>query len=207
MTCRPGIGPEEQLGSVLDILWPSDSPEATPWNVVLVGDVEKNNAFKREVVNQNSEDQVIRRPVVRLGPDNRPYVFYADNEVVKVAKVVRKMMVRKRKRKKKVVSAPPLDIRDRPQRRRPKLVLMNSDGHAMPPVLMHLNDRIAPVYSFKSRSQMAQKHQHISFLQCTMVLAIENKERKICKSKWLDFTHFSTNYYFFGLYCCETANI
>ena len=45
-------------------------------------------------------------------------------------------------------------------------------------------------------------------LQCTMVLAIEIKERKICKSKWLDFTHFSTNYYFFfGLYCCETANI
>ena len=42
---------------------------------------------------------------------------------------------------------------------------------------------------------------------CTMVLAIEIKERKICKSKWLDFTHFSTNYYFFGLYCCETANI
>ena len=37
--------------------------------------------------------------------------------------------------------------------------------------------------------------------------AIEIKERKICKSKWLDFTHFSTNYYFFGLYCCETANI
>ena len=184
MTCRPGIGPEEQLGSVLDILWPSDSPEATPWNVVLVGDVEKNNAFKREVVNQNSEDQVIRRPVVRLGPDNRPYVFYADNEVVKVAKVVRKMMVRKRKRKKKVVSAPPLDIRDRPQRRRPKLVLMNSDGHAMPPVLMHLNDRIAPVYSFKSRSQMAQKHQHITFLQCTMhfPMSIDILEVHKCKN-------------------------
>ena len=182
VTCRPGIGPEEQ--SVLDILWPSDSPEATPWNVVLVGDVEKNNAFKREVVNQNSKDQVIRRPVVRLGPDNRPYVFYADNEVVKVAKVVRKMMVRKRKRKKKVVSAPPLDIRDRPQRRRPKLVLMNSDGHAMPPVLMHLNDRIAPVYSFKSRSQMAQKHQHISFLQCTMhfPMSIDILEVHKCKN-------------------------
>ena len=165
VTCRPGIGPEEQ--SVLDILWPSDSPEATPWNVVLVGDVEKNNAFKREVVNQNSKDQVIRRPVVRLGPDNRPYVFYADNEVVKVAKVVRKMMVRKRKRKKKVVSAPPLDIRDRPQRRRPKLVLMNSDGHAMPPVLMHLNDRIAPVYSFKSRSgtNKSTSCKYISFSQ------------------------------------------
>ena len=43
--------------------------------------------------------------------------------------------------------------------------------------------------------------------QCTMALAIEIKEKKICKSKWLDFTHFSTNYYFFGLYCCETANI
>jgi len=164
VTCRPGIGPEEQLGSVLDILWPSDSPEATPWNVVLVGDVEKNNAFKREVVNQNSEDQVIRRPVVRLGPDNRPYVFYADNEVVKVAKVVRKMMVRKRKRKKKVVSAPPLDIRDRPQRRRPKLVLMNSDGHAMPPVLMHLNDRIAPVYSFKSRFPKRRRSRNTELL-------------------------------------------
>ena len=43
--------------------------------------------------------------------------------------------------------------------------------------------------------------------QCTMALAIEIKERKICKSKWLDFTHFPANYYFFGLYCCETANI
>ena len=175
VTCRPGIGPEEQLGSVLDILWPSDSPEATPWNVVLVGDVEKNNAFKREVVNQNSEDQVIRRPVVRLGTDNLPYVFYADNEVVKVAKVVRKM-VRKRKRKKKVFSAPPLDIRDRPQRRRPKLVLMNSEGQAMPPVLMHLNDRIAPVYSFKSRSDVNGNEnpscKYISFSQVQKQLQI-----------------------------------
>ena len=175
VTCRPGIGPEEQLGSVLDILWPSDSPEATPWNVVLVGDVEKNNAFKREVVNQNSEDQVIRRPVVRLGTDNLPYVFYADNEVVKVAKVVRKM-VRKRKRKKKVFSAPPLDIRDRPQRRRPKLVLKNSEGQAMPPVLMHLNDRIAPVYSFKSRSDVNGNEnpscKYISFSQVQKQLQI-----------------------------------
>ena len=39
------------------------------------------------------------------------------------------------------------------------------------------------------------------------LLAIEIKERKICNSKWPDFTHFSANYYFFGLYCCETANI
>ena len=43
--------------------------------------------------------------------------------------------------------------------------------------------------------------------QRTMAQAIEIKERKICKSKWLDFTHFPANYYFFGLYCCETANI
>lgn len=161
VTCRPSSGPEDRLGSVLDILWPFESPEEPQGNVgdnvVSVEDVEKQEkekVLKREVVNQISEDQVIRRPVVRLGADNLPYVFYADNEVVKVAKVVRKMRVRKRKRKKKVVSAPPLDIRDRPQRRRPKLVLMNSEGQAMPPVLMHLNDRIAPVYSFKSRSDV-----------------------------------------------------
>ena len=47
----------------------------------------------------------------------------------------------------------------------------------------------------------------IQWVQCTMLLAIEIRERKNCKSKWLDFAHFSTNYYFFGLYCCETANI
>ena len=37
-------------------------------------------------------------------------------------------------------------------------------------------------------------------LHCTMdmVLAIEIRERKNCKSKWLDFTHFSTNCYFLG---------
>ena len=154
VTCRPSNGAEDRLGSVLDILWPFESHEEPQGNDGdhAVSVEEKEKVLKREVVNQISEDQVIRRPVVRLGADNLPYVFYADNEVVKVAKVVRKMRVRKRKRKKKVVSAPPLDIRDRPQRRRPKLVLMNSEGQAMPPVLMHLNDRIAPVYSFKSRS-------------------------------------------------------
>ena len=30
---------------------------------------------------------------------------------------------------------------------------------------------------------------------------------KSIKSKWLDFTHFSTKYYFFGFYWCENANI
>ena len=182
VTCRPSGGQEDRLGSVLDILWPFESLEQAQGNagdnVVTVEDSGKNEerkVLKREVVNQNSEDQVIKRPVVRLGRDNLPYVFYADNEVVKVAKVVRKM-VRKRKRKKKVFSAPPLDIRDRPQRRQPKLVLMNSEGQAMPPILMHLNDRIAPVYSFKSRSDVNGNEnpscKYISFSQVQKQLQI-----------------------------------
>lgn len=171
VACGPSSGPEDHLGSVLEILWPFESLEKAQENagdnLVSVEDTEKNEeeeekVLKREVVNQNSEAQVIRRPVVRLGKNNLPYVFYADNEVVKVAKVVRKMRVRKRKRKKKVISAPPLDIRDRPQRRRPKLVLMNSEGQAMAPVLMHLNDRIAPVYSFKSRFPKRQRTRNIN---------------------------------------------
>ena len=184
MSCRPSSWQEEdRLGSVLDILWPFESHEKLQGNVgdnvVSVEDVEKaekEKVLKREVVNQISEDQVIRRPVVRLGNDNLPYVFYADNEVVKVAKVVRKMRVRKRKRKKKkVVSAPPLDIRDRSQRRRPKLVLMNSEGQAMPPVLMHLNDRIAPVYSFKSRSS-GNGNKIYFFLTMTATVSDYNKQ-------------------------------
>jgi hypothetical protein len=168
-TCGPSGGPEDRLGSVLDILWPFESLEKAQGNVGdNVVENEEGKVLKREVVNQNSEDQVIRRPVVRLGTDNLPYVFYADNEVVKVAKVVRKM-VRKRKRKKKVFSAPPLDIRDRPQRRQPKLVLMNSEGQAMPPVLMHLNDRIAPVYSFKSRFPKRQRARSINLVDEELV--------------------------------------
>jgi len=177
VACAPNSGPEDHLGSVLEILWPFESLEKAQENagdnLVLVKDTEKNEegekVLKREVVNQNSEAQVIRRPVVRLGKDNLPYVFYADNEVVKVAKVVRKMRVRKRKRKKKVISAPPLDIRDQPQRRRPKLVLMNSEGQAMPPVLMHLNDRIAPVYSFKSRFPKRQRTRNINLVNEELV--------------------------------------
>ena len=178
VTCRPSGGQEDRLGSVLDILWPFESLEKAQGNAGdNVVENEEGKVLKREVVNQNSEDQVIRRPVVRLGRDNLPYVFYADNEVVKVAKVVRKM-VRKRKRKKKVFSAPPLDIRDRPQRRRPKLVLMNSEGQAMPPILMHLNDRIAPVYSFKSRSDANGKPllQIYFFLTSTETASDYNKQ-------------------------------
>jgi len=177
VACGPSSGPEDHLGSVLEILWPFESLEKAQENagdnLVSVEDTgkieEEEKVLKREVVNQNSEAQVIRRPVVRLGKDNLPYVFYADNEVVKVAKVVRKMRVRKRKRKKKVISAPPLDIRDRPQRRRPKLVLMNSEGQAMPPVLMHLNDRIAPVYSFKSRFPKRQRTRNINLVNEELV--------------------------------------
>jgi len=177
VACGPSSGPEDHLGSVLEILWPFESLEKAQENagdnLVSVEDTgkieEEEKVLKREVVDQNSEAQVIRRPVVRLGKDNLPYVFYADNEVVKVAKVVRKMRVRKRKRKKKVISAPPLDIRDQPQRRRPKLVLMNSEGQAMPPVLMHLNDRIAPVYSFKSRFPKRQRTRNINLVNEELV--------------------------------------
>ena len=44
-------------------------------------------------------------------------------------------------------------------------------------------------------------------LHCTMGLSIEIGERKILKSKWLDFSHFSTKDDYFDLYWCETANI
>ena len=90
-----------------------------------------------------------RRAVVRLGSDNRPYLFYADT------KVVRKVKVRTEKK----VQAAPLDVRMTPEeprrqeepRRRPRLVLINDQGQAMAPKLMHLNERIKPIYTFKSR--------------------------------------------------------
>ena len=96
-----------------------------------------------------------RRAVVRLGADNRPYLFYADT------KVVRKVKVRTEKK----VPAAPLDVRMTPEeprrqgeprrqeepRRRPRLVLINDQGQAMAPKLMHLNERIKPIYTFKSR--------------------------------------------------------
>ena len=81
-----------------------------------------------------------RRAVVRVGADNLPYLFYSDPRVVKV---VRKVGVRRK-------VAPPLDVRVK-RRRRPRLVIMTSEGQAMPPNLIHLNERIKPRYSFKSR--------------------------------------------------------
>ena len=44
-------------------------------------------------------------------------------------------------------------------------------------------------------------------LDCTMLLQLQLESEKIIKSKWLDFTHFSTKCNFFGLYWCENANI
>ena len=40
-----------------------------------------------------------------------------------------------------------------------------------------------------------------------MGLSIEIGEKKILKSKWLDFSHFSTKDGYFDLYWCKTANI
>ena len=45
------------------------------------------------------------------------------------------------------------------------------------------------------------------FNQCTMGLSIEIGERKILKSKWLDFSYFSTKDVYFDLYWCKTAHI
>ena len=43
--------------------------------------------------------------------------------------------------------------------------------------------------------------------QRTMLLWLQLESEKVIKSKWLDFTHFSTKCNFFGLYWCENANI
>ena len=77
-----------------------------------------------------------RRAVVRLGSDNRPYLLYTDKKLGRKAKVRQ--------------SSPP-DVRKTVRKRRPKMILINQEGQAVAPKLMHLNRRIGPVYSFKSR--------------------------------------------------------
>ena len=42
---------------------------------------------------------------------------------------------------------------------------------------------------------------------CTMLLQLQLESEKFIKSKWLDFTRFSTKYYLFGFQWCENANI
>ena len=91
-----------------------------------------------EVVDGDSLDPLgsPRLAVVRLGSDNRPYLLYADK------KPGRKAIVRQ---------ASPLDVRKTVRKRRPKMILINQEGRPVAPKLMHLNRRIGPVYSFKSR--------------------------------------------------------
>ena len=91
-----------------------------------------------DVLDGYSMDPLVspRRGVVRLGSDNRPYLLYADK------KPGRKAIVRQ---------ASPLDVRKTVRKRRPKMILINQEGRPVAPKLMHLNRRIGPVYSFKSR--------------------------------------------------------
>ena len=79
--------------------------------------------------------RVARRvPLVRLNLDNKPFPVYGEDS----AKMLRKV--------KKVKKAPVRKLR-----RRPRLVLLNSEGELRLPRLQHLNVRVPKMYSFKSR--------------------------------------------------------
>ena len=94
-------------------------------------------------------DRVARRvPLVRLDLDNRPFLVYGDDSKLRKVKKVKKAPLRRPK-----ASASPLDLRD--LRRRPRLVVLNSEGELVPPRLRHLNVRVPKMYSFKSRYLMA----------------------------------------------------
>lgn len=81
-----------------------------------------------------------RVPLVRLNLDNRPFLVYGDDsKLVRKVKKVKKAPVRRQK-------ASALDLR-----RRPRLVILNSEGELVPPRLQHLNVRVPKMYSFKSR--------------------------------------------------------
>merc|ERR1712088_263992 len=74
-------------------------------------------------------DRVARRvPLVRLDLDNRPFLVYGDD-----SKLVRKV----KKVKKAPLRRPKADLR-----RRPRLVVLNSEGELVPPRLQHLNVRV-----------------------------------------------------------------
>lgn len=108
-----------------------------------------------EVVNSLEDsrflgDRVARRvPLVRLDLDNRPFLVYGDDlKLVRKVKKVKKTPLRRPK-------ASPLDLRD--LRRRPRLVVLNSEGELVPPRLRHLNVRVPKMYSFKSRFPKRQR--------------------------------------------------
>ena len=87
-------------------------------------------------------NRVARRvPLVRLNLDNRPFLVYGeDSKLVRKVKKVKKAAVRRQK------ASAALDLR-----RRPRLVILNSEGELVPPRLQHLNVRVPKMYSFKSR--------------------------------------------------------
>ena len=95
-----------------------------------------------EVEDSRLGDRVARRvPLVRLDLDNRPFLVYGDD-----SKLVRKVKKKAPLRRGKVS---PVDLRD--LGRRPRLVILNSEGELVPPRLHHLNVRVPKMYSFKSR--------------------------------------------------------
>ena len=100
------------------------------------------NLVEREIDQQNggeADNSVVERlarrvPLVRLNLDNKPFLVYGEDS----AKMLRKV--------KKVKKAPVRKLR-----RRPRLVLLNSEGELRLPRLQHLNVRVPKMYSFKSR--------------------------------------------------------
>ena len=97
-----------------------------------------------EVEDSRLGDRVARRvPLVRLDLDNRPFLVYGDDsKLVRKVKKVKKAPLRRPK-------ASAVDLRD--LGRRPRLVILNSEGELVPPRLHHLNVRVPKMYSFKSR--------------------------------------------------------
>ena len=87
-----------------------------------------------EVDNSVVERAARRVPLVRLNLDNKPFLVYGEDST----KMLRKV--------KKVKKAPVRKLR-----RRPRLVLLNSEGELRLPRLQHLNVRVPKMYSFKSR--------------------------------------------------------
>ena len=100
------------------------------------------NLVERDIDQQNGgevDNSVVERvarrvPLVRLNLDNKPFLVYGEDS----AKMLRKV--------KKVKKAPVRKLR-----RRPRLVLLNSEGELRLPRLQHLNVRVPKMYSFKSR--------------------------------------------------------
>ena len=100
------------------------------------------NLVEREIDQQHAgevDNSVVERlarrvPLVRLNLDNKPFLVYGEDS----AKMLRKV--------KKVKKAPVRKLR-----RRPRLVLLNSEGELRLPRLQHLNVRVPKMYSFKSR--------------------------------------------------------